>query len=171
MFGIRRKKKEAVLNATNAYIGEMVRAILQEEFGTEIYITQIRFKTEGPTEPSPDSVWKKFRPDSNSILQVEVSAFFTSLNTPLPKGREGVPPVLPRFNAIIDLTNEMSGWFKWDILFAHIRVMDYNEPLHPLIFKVFSEKDTADKRTASPSIKKLSQELFGRGPNVLHQNM
>jgi hypothetical protein len=153
------------VNATNSYVMSVLCAALKQELGTDIYLTQTKFTVHPPT--APDGYAKAHRRFSTSELKMDVMANITSLDIPRPRGSEGVLPTLPHVSAIVCLTNEMSGWYSWDILNLSFVVSEYPGYESRNVHLYFTTDPMESKRSlqAPADLIRLAQELQHRGPS------
>jgi hypothetical protein len=168
MFGKKEKITRSFLTATNAFLTEMLRAILKEMTGSEVYLTQVSFKAQKPRKPEDHERGEEYK-YVNSVLTVEVSAFFTGIDSPRPRGREGIMPILPTATATFKLTNEANGWYSWKLISSRVKVENW--PATGTIESCLSFLGHNDWfKAASKNLCVLAEELQHRGPSRMSED-
>ncbi|KKW10075.1 MAG: hypothetical protein UY47_C0001G0023 [Parcubacteria group bacterium GW2011_GWB1_49_7] len=109
-----RKTDRATLNATNAYLLEMTRAILKDRLDTDVYITQAAINS--GKEKKVASEIQGVRSATLSQKDVSIQAPFTSIEFPRRYGHASGRPLLPRVAIWFRLTNEE--------MFRHWRILE-----------------------------------------------
>ena len=161
-----KKVRRSWLNATDSFLTEMLRAILKEMTGVEVYLTQVSFKAQKARKPREFETWNEWQ-YVNLVLEVEVSAFFTALDFPRRHGREGVFPVLPEATAKFVLVNEVSGWYNWKLASAEVNVVNFFTSLVKDDVKLAFGGGGDWFEKASNNLCVLAEELQYRGPSRL----
>ena len=173
MFGNKARRSFTV--ATDAFVHEMLRAILKDELKTDVYLTQVKIKAEKAQKLEKRIATRQF---AHEVLRIEVEAFFTSLDFPRRHGYElhrgGVLANSPKVFAKLSFTNEASGWYNWELFSAKVDFIDFYPPnTHGSIFWSF-EPDASTTANPTPRaplhLLQLSQELQHRGPSRLRDD-
>ena len=164
MFGD--KTRRTWTSATDSFLSEMLRAILKEMVGSDVYLTQTAFVAQKTRKPNEFE--KKDDQFANLVLEVEATTFFTSLSMPRPRGSEGTMPLLPKATAKLVLHNEAAGWYSWKLTSAEVDVEQVFPSINRQCLSFLGHNDWFTP--ASENLCTLAKELQFRGPSRLKED-
>jgi hypothetical protein len=161
------KRKETFLTATQSYATEMIRATLKEMLKTDVYLMQININPPDVLKAVPSKVLAS-RSYANAFLVMDVKAYFTSLDRPRPRGREGVYPLIPSVNASLRFTSETNGFRSWELFDIGVVVENFDTEegsgyMDHMTFETPCEGDMYHDY-APEHLRMLSKELHLRAP-------